>query len=74
MTILTFTGLGATPVLAYSGRGRVTIAGSGRLCDAAGTTTWNLSATPLVLELREATDVYVNGTGAGTASLIVTAW
>lgn len=75
MSIQVFTGLGATPVLAFSGRGRVTLAGTGRICDATGTTVFGLNGLGAVtLELREAADIYVNGTGSGSVSLISTSW
>lgn len=66
--------IGATPVLIFSGRGRVSLAGNARVSGASGTPFWTLTATPLQLDLREPTDIYATGGGSASVSLIVTAW
>jgi hypothetical protein len=72
INVQTFSSIGATPVLIYSGRGRLSLAGNARISGASGSPFWTLTATPLQLDLAADTDIYATGGGSASVSLIVT--
>jgi len=74
LNLTSFTGSGATPVLIFSCRGRVSLAGNARISGASGTPFWTLTATPLQLDLAEPTDIYAWAVGPWAANVIVTPW
>lgn len=61
----------STPALIFSGRGRLLLAGNGKISGASGTPAWTLTATPIELTLNEATDIYGSHASSGSISMIV---